>query len=1667
MALNPLRKRLNTFANRLLAPFSNLWSGRISLSKWVFGHFLVLGIMVILRFTGYLPNALVVHIPFLSEAPSAGSRAGGDAALSVGQCASTNGTHATFRQFGLSAYPYPELTPAHRPSKTYLTVVTGSCAASLLSGGLIWFMSKLLPRKTWHKLCKELLVHLCAEAVFFFFLMNPVIDVLLVSADPTKPSVMPASSALRWLLSQPLLQSIIDNCEEAAVETAKDVTRLREKLLSATSPETDAASSSATTGRPLNQFGPASSGHDPVGNHAGSDIDLPVPAHQTAQDGGGQGATRLLAQFVSRRLDKLDSHNRDAALGLGTSLADRIGVDAANIAPAGSHLEGSNRPSPAVQATLRRNRPVDRKAEAYSNARSRAEDLAPKSIAAQEGAAAVSSLAEHLDPRDGGRVVRTDLGVDAANAGNAGGSVLSSSSVERHVCWFMVGVSIWCSLSRLQSGPVGLLMALLSAWLCAHLWIFYNDGVWFLFFLVRRMGDMRRAHHDTIAFHEWLTGQTGTLASTWEGGALFAAKGPKSSRGGKRKQVRRGTGSSRPDSAKSTPRNLPPLPLDLRAMLIIKVLFAITSVMWVFFELLYDTSHLFLTSYPSLPWIWATMVAIAETMVNSVVPVFYVINRALIVEETRSSSERVAFLTAKAVSAARAKSSQQWFLRYLLHEVRIPANSIRLGLEHLSTSENLSRDEKESLGYMTTAVESMACVLNSVLTLSALEAHRFYLDWRVGDLRESTFVVLRQLQPWAAGIGATLTFSVDPLLPPLLRFDPQRIMQALTNLVSNGLKHVPQNGEGVVCIRIAVVGFQESPEPSPRLHQKELPQAMKERPEPDTDRHRQASREEEGIKQRRASIRAKRREWGMKDTGLVRTTDGSPPAALALPVLPKPHRAKRVLARARSVSGRDEQPRRPLRLTILRQEADGGCGRGTPILSPLRTAPARIMIDGALLSSSPDSSPSAGSPLQPASRPDTGDTETSGGSPFSLTATPTPSDAPVTGRVSGSVSSSRSGSDMESVMDERGSVPGVVQPLHTVSTGLQGTFAAFRQAGPKLVLPQSQQYSYRELYPSLQQELQATAAENADVFASSAGDRHASKTFLSARVAPDSGDLVWHRIGSDVASSGSSTASSRRRPYSRDVPINRAVWSDLDKSKRPDPSTGSIGEGSSLRGTTVTAGTPSVCTGPCDSLPILLSLHRQALVHIAVEDNGPGIPASQIGTLFKDPFSRIRHENESLSKPAGSGLGLFIAKQIVEAHGGTISVDSVEGKGSIFAIDIPLDMYKAREPATNEQTGNDAGREEKEEETPDPARRDSDLAEPKELEFKENPEEHTPPEAAEKEIRMAQSGQESSTSYHAPPSPDLIFASTSSPFDDSVGRIFPHPFRASQQVAGMPEMSGMAAMATVGAIGAAASGRGFHVPLHVSAHDLSPSTEETHSRLSPSTASYRTTSSRNVGARIDISPSTSSSLRIDERERTHGLNGQAVDGAQTTPVRTQRMFLFPSLTPSVGCVSEAGELPMPVSTVDATHLMQPGPASASTASAFPKAFLIIDDEATNRKLLARVLRSRYRDARFAEAADGVSALDVLASEGYNAFDVIIIDANMPRMNGYQAVQEMRQRGTTGLVIGVTGEAMEDERRRFLELGCSVVLLKPISGDKITSAIADWKRSTSDCGPPLE
>jgi len=89
---------------------------------------------------------------------------------------------------------------------------------------------------------------------------------------------------------------------------------------------------------------------------------------------------------------------------------------------------------------------------------------------------------------------------------------------------------------------------------------------------------------------------------------------------------------------------------------------------------------------------------------------------------------------------------------------------------------------------------------------------------------------------------------------------------------------------------------------------------------------------------------------------------------------------------------------------------------------------------------------------------------------------------------------------------------------------------------------------------------------------------------------------------------------------------------------------------------------------------------------MGVEDEGPGVPEHLRERVF-DKFFRATRDGDVMKQPSGTGMGLAIAKGIVEAHGGKISIEAGRGnKGTRVVFTLPIgdeDVIEEREYAVS------------------------------------------------------------------------------------------------------------------------------------------------------------------------------------------------------------------------------------------------------------------------------------------------------------------------------------------------------------------------------------------------
>ena len=117
--------------------------------------------------------------------------------------------------------------------------------------------------------------------------------------------------------------------------------------------------------------------------------------------------------------------------------------------------------------------------------------------------------------------------------------------------------------------------------------------------------------------------------------------------------------------------------------------------------------------------------------------------------------------------------------------------------------------------------------------------------------------------------------------------------------------------------------------------------------------------------------------------------------------------------------------------------------------------------------------------------------------------------------------------------------------------------------------------------------------------------------------------------------------------------------------------------------------------------------------------------------------------------------------------------------------------------------------------------------------------------------------------------------------------------------------------------------------------------------------------------------------------------------------------------------------------------------------------LLAEDGADNQLLISTVLRKA--GAEVAIAGNGRLAVEKALSE---PFDVILMDIQMPEMNGYEATRTLREQGHTDPILALTAHAMDADRQRCLAAGCNEHLTKPINREKMIRTVARFARRST-------
>ncbi len=154
------------------------------------------------------------------------------------------------------------------------------------------------------------------------------------------------------------------------------------------------------------------------------------------------------------------------------------------------------------------------------------------------------------------------------------------------------------------------------------------------------------------------------------------------------------------------------------------------------------------------------------------------------ITELRQREKQLREAQRAAEAANEAKSA---FLANTSHEIRTPLNAI-VGLAQVLEKMDLPEDAAEYISSILDAGKTLTNLLNDVLDLSKIEAGKLEASPIDADLAHTLRRLLRLWRPKADEKGLELTLTLDGELPGVLSFDPLRVRQCVSNLISNAIK---------------------------------------------------------------------------------------------------------------------------------------------------------------------------------------------------------------------------------------------------------------------------------------------------------------------------------------------------------------------------------------------------------------------------------------------------------------------------------------------------------------------------------------------------------------------------------------------------------------------------------------------------------------------------------------------------------------------------------------------------------------------------------------------------------------------------------------------------------------------------------------------------------------
>jgi PAS domain S-box-containing protein len=167
-----------------------------------------------------------------------------------------------------------------------------------------------------------------------------------------------------------------------------------------------------------------------------------------------------------------------------------------------------------------------------------------------------------------------------------------------------------------------------------------------------------------------------------------------------------------------------------------------------------------------------------------------------------------------------------------------------------------------------------------------------------------------------------------------------------------------------------------------------------------------------------------------------------------------------------------------------------------------------------------------------------------------------------------------------------------------------------------------------------------------------------------------------------------------------------------------------------------------------------------------------------------------------------------------------------------------------------------------------------------------------------------------------------------------------------------------------------------------------------------------------------------------------------------------------TLTIDVGRLDGVGTLDSPPG-----HALTGPPTGPEHAERFQGRVLLVEDDPDSRDVVRAMLQEAGLDVDEAENGQEAFRKPFASATEERPYDLVLLDMQMPEMDGYEAARRLRSVGWKGAIIALTAHAMSGDREKCLEAGCDDYLSKPISEKDLAAMLARYLQPQADMPGP--